>query len=146
MTRLSDDEFRTRLRTLLGRSGRSMRGLSAAFGRDPGYVAALLDPTRPPRARPTPADLLAASESTGIPLVTWLSELWAIEPARLAGELAALGLAPSTDQRLASLSPVERQLVSQLIDTLAASTERGGSPRSARRPARSRIRPRLDQA
>ena len=105
MTRLSDDEFRARLRTILGRSGRSMRQLSAAFGRDPGYVAALLDPTRPSRARPTPADLLAASHSTGIPLVEWLAELWGIDPARLAAELVAIGVAESADQRLAGLSP-----------------------------------------
>jgi len=146
MARLSDDEFRTRLRAMLGRSGRSMRGLSAAFGRDPGYVAALLDPTRPPRARPTPADLVAASDATGIPLVEWLEALWAIEPARLADELAALGLAPSSDQRLANLTPVERRLVNQLIDTLAASAERGVGPRSARQPARSRRYPGVDQA
>lgn len=119
MSRLSDDVFRTRLRAMLGRSGRSMRQLSAAFGRDPGYVAALLDPSRPSRARPTPADLVAASDATGIPLVEWLAELWAIDPARLADELNALGVSGSIDQRLANLSPSERTLVAQLIDTLA---------------------------
>jgi hypothetical protein len=39
---LTDAEFRIRLRTVLARSGLSMRALSAALGRDPGYVAALL--------------------------------------------------------------------------------------------------------
>ncbi len=120
MTRLSDDDFRIRLRTMLDRSGRSMRGLSAALGRDPGYVAALLDPARPPRARPTPADLVAASEATGIPLVTWLDELWAIDPVRLADGLTAAGFVGSTDQRLAGLTPAERALVIGLIDSLAA--------------------------
>jgi hypothetical protein len=120
VTRLSDDEFRARLRAMLDRSGRSRRGLSAVFQRDPGYVAALLDPSRPPRARPTPADLIAASDATGIPLVDWLRELWAIEPTRLAEELAKLGVAGSADQRLAGLTPSERGLVSQLIETLAA--------------------------
>jgi hypothetical protein len=43
------------------------RALSQAMGRDQGYLAALLDPTRPSRARPTPVDLLAASDATGIP-------------------------------------------------------------------------------
>lgn len=129
MTRLSDDEFRTRLRAMLERSGLSMRGLSAAFGRDPGYVAALLDPSRPPRARPTPTDLVAVSDATGIPMVEWLRELWAIEPARLADELARLGLASSTDQRLAGLPPSERRLVSELIETLAAK----GTDRTERR-------------
>jgi hypothetical protein len=64
---LTDDEFRARLRDVLERSGRSMRALNAAFGRDQGYVAARLDPSRPSRARPTPADLLRASDATGIP-------------------------------------------------------------------------------
>lgn len=127
MIRLSDDEFRTRLRAMLTRSGRSMRGLSAAFGRDPGYVAALLDPTRRPRARPTPTDLVAASDATGIPLVDWLSELWKIDPARLAEELTGLGLTAGSDHRLDGLPPSERALVIELIDTLAARRE--GRPR-----------------
>lgn len=126
MTRLSDDEFRARLRAILGRSGRSMRQLSAAFGRDPGYVAALLDPSRPSRARPTPADLAAASDATGIPLIVWLRELWDIDPARLADELAAIGVTGSADQRLDGLAPAERALVIELIDTLAA--RRKGRP------------------
>lgn len=105
---------------MLARSGRSMRALSAAFGRDPGYVAALLDPTRRPRARPTPADLVAASDATGIALVEWLSELWAIDPARLADELTSLGITGAPDHRLDGLPPSERALVIELIDTLAA--------------------------
>lgn len=121
MTRLSDDEFRIQLRRMLEQSGLSMRGLSAAFGRDPGYVAALLDPSRPPRARPTPAQLVAASNATGIPLVGWLKDLWAIDPARLADELGRLGLIGSTDQRLERLGPTDRTLVLNLIDALAGS-------------------------
>ena len=72
MPELSDADFGARLRGLVDRSGLSMRRLSAAMGRDPGYVAALLDPARPSRARPTPADLVAAAGATGIPLVEWL--------------------------------------------------------------------------
>jgi transcriptional regulator with XRE-family HTH domain len=87
---LTDDEFRARLRTVLGRSGLSMRALSAAMGRDPGYVAALLDPARPSRARPTPEDLLRGSDATGIPFVELLEALWRIEPTRLAGHLESL--------------------------------------------------------
>jgi hypothetical protein len=146
MTRLSDDEFRTRLRAMLARSGRSMRGLSAAFGRDPGYVAALLDPTRQPRARPTPADLLAASEATGIPLVTWLTELWAIEPERLADELMTAGSLGSADQRLARLSPAQRRLISQLIDALAASAESSTGRQTTLKPARPSLRSGADKA
>lgn len=118
MNRLGDEEFRTRLRGLLARSGMSMRQLSAAMGRDPGYVAAALDPERPSRARPTPADLVAASDATGIPLVEWLSELWAVDPARLAFELQEMGISPPLDERLAHLGPAEQKLVLALIDSL----------------------------
>ena len=88
-----DDEFRAALRDILARSGLSMRALSAAMGRDPGYVAALLDPSRPSRARPTPADLLRASDATGIAFVELLEALWGIERARLADELRRSGSA-----------------------------------------------------
>ena len=117
---LSDDEFRARLRDVLTRSGLSMRALSAAFGRDPGYVAALLDPSRPSRARPTPADLLRALDATGIPFVELLEALWGIESSRLADELGRLGLGVSTDPRLAGLSDIERAEVSDFVDFLAA--------------------------
>ena len=133
---LTDDEFRIRLRDILGRSGLSMRALSAALGRDPGYVAALLDPSRPSRARPTPADLLRASDATGIPLVELLEALWGIEASRLADELGRLGLGASTDHRLAALSGIERAEVSDFLDFLAArhtrNTRRGSRPRSER--------------
>jgi hypothetical protein len=122
MADLSNDEFRTRLRAMVERSGRSMRALSAAFGRDPGYVAALLDPTRPSRARPTPADLVQAADVTGIPFVTWLEALWDIPPARLAAELAASGQAVPADPRMAALDPVQRRLVSELVDALSEGT------------------------
>ena len=84
---LTDEEFRARLSALLERSGLSRRGLSAAMGRDPGYVAALLDPTRPSRARPTPDDLVRASDALRIPLVDLFEALWDIDRVRLAAEL-----------------------------------------------------------
>lgn len=128
---LSDDEFRAGLRDVLGRSGLSMRGLSAALGRDPGYVAALLDPRRPSRARPTPADLARASDATGIPLVSLLEALWGIDPARLATELDALGIGGAADSRLAGLSEAERTSVSDFVDFLVARhARRAGVPRS----------------
>jgi transcriptional regulator with XRE-family HTH domain len=124
MVRPSDEEFRARLRTLLERSGQSMRGFSSAMGRDPGYVAALLDPARPSRSRPTPEDLARASDATGILLVEFLHELWAIDPARLAAELTGLGLTDPLDRRLSRLAPAERRLVLGLIETLATAAER----------------------
>jgi transcriptional regulator with XRE-family HTH domain len=131
---LTDDEFRARLRDVLGRSGLSMRALSAALGRDPGYVAALLDPTRPSRARPTPADLLLASDVTGIPVVELLESLWGIEPSRFADELAALGVGGSADPRLNALSDAERVEVSDFVAFLWA------------RHRKARPRPRLTNA
>ena len=122
----ADDEFRARLRDVLTRSGLSMRALSAALGRDPGYVAALLDPSRPSRARPTPADLLRASEATGIGFVELLEALWGIEPQRLADELAVLGLGGSADTRLDALSEDERAEVSDFVDFLVARHRRPG--------------------
>ena len=82
-----DDAFRRELQAVLKRSGLSMRQLSQAMGRDVGYVAALLDPARPSRARPTPIDLVRLSDATGIPLVELLEQLWDIDPARLRREL-----------------------------------------------------------
>jgi transcriptional regulator with XRE-family HTH domain len=117
---LANDEFRTRLREVLARSGLSMRALSAAMGRDPGYVAALLDPSRPSRARPTPADLLRASDATGIPFVELLEVLWGIERSRLAVELARQGIGASAEGSLAGLSEPERATVAAFIAFLAA--------------------------
>ena len=127
---LTDDEFRARLRDIQGRSGLSMRALSAALGRDPGYVAALLDPSRPSRARPTPADLLRASDATGIPFVEILQALWGIEPSRIADELAALGLGGSADPRLTGLSDAERAEVSDLVDFLVTRHRKSVRPRA----------------
>ena len=127
-----DDEFRAHMRAVLARSGRSMRGLSAALGRDPGYIAALLDPTRPSRARPTPSDLLRASDATGISFVELLEVLWEIDRARLADELTALGVRRSGDRRLDRLSETERAEVADFIAFVIERHERGSGRRSAR--------------
>jgi hypothetical protein len=102
-----------------------MRGLSSAFGRDPGYVAALLDPSRPSRARPTPADLVLASDATGIPFVELLERLWGIEPARLGDELDGLGMGSTLESRLRSLTPRDRTTIADLIDFLAVRRSSG---------------------
>ena len=116
----ADDEFRARLREVLARSGLSMRALSAALGRDPGYVAALLDPSRPSRARPTPADLLRASDATGIPFVELLEALWGIDPRRLADELTRLGVRDLRAGRKGDLTDVEWANVADYVAFLAA--------------------------
>ena len=129
----TDDEFRINLRDVLRRSGLSMRALSGAMGRDAGYIAALLDPSRPSRARPTSTDLLGASDATGIPLVELLAALWGIEPRRLADELDALGIGGSFDARIASLTVAERATVADYAAFLAA-RHRGGRSRGRDHP------------
>lgn len=116
----TDNAFRDALRGILARSGLSMRALSAAMGRDPGYIAALLDPSRPSRARPTPTDLLAASDATGTSLVELLESLWGIDPARLARELRGLGEAGGLDAPMRRLTRDERALVADFVDLLVA--------------------------
>ena len=134
----ADDEFRARFRDVLARSGLSMRALSAAMGRDPGYVAALLDPSRPSRARPTPADLLRASDATGIGFVELLGTLWGIERLRLADELARLGLGGSADAHLAGLSDAKRAEVGDVVAFLVARHRRDARPQSRLRTSRCR--------
>jgi len=112
---LTDEAYRARLRDVRVRSGLSMRGLSAALGRDPGYVAASLDPSRPSRARPTPADLVQASDATGIPFVELLGALWGIEPARQVDELGLAGLGGANEGRFAELTRSERRQVAEFI-------------------------------
>jgi transcriptional regulator with XRE-family HTH domain len=127
----TDEAFRDALRDVVARSGLSMRALSAAMGRDPGYIAALLDPTRPSRARPTPADLLAASDATGISFVELLDRLWGIEPERLADELRSLGDA-GPEAPMGRLSADERALVADFVELLVARRTRRlrtGGPR-----------------
>lgn len=102
-----DDAFRAGLEALLARSGWSKRRLSLAMGRDVGYVAALMDPTRPSRARPTPTDLLRLSDATGIAFVELIEVLWGIDRSRVADELAA-GKARSTQPDVQTRSPRAR--------------------------------------
>ncbi len=122
----ADDAFRERLRDVLERSGLSMRALSGAFGRDPGYVAALLDPSRPSRTWPTPADLLRASDATGIAFVELLELLWEIPAVRLATELARLGVGSPLEGSLVGLDEADRRSVADFIAFLAARHGRRG--------------------
>jgi hypothetical protein len=127
----NDEDFRTAMREILARSGLSMRAMSAVMGRDPGYVASLLDPSRPSRARPTPADLLSASDATGISLVDLLEKLWGIDPARLVGELGRIGNTPGAAAPMRELSADERALVAGFVELLLASRARRARRSSA---------------
>lgn len=124
-----DEQFRAALRAILERSELSMRALSAALGRDAGYVAALLDPSRPSRARPTPADLMRASDATGITLVELLEALWGIDRSRLGAELGRLGARAPSAQSLEELTESERASVSEFVAFLASRHSRRGSAR-----------------
>jgi hypothetical protein len=128
-----EQEFRAALRDVLERSGRSRRALSAAMGRDPGYIASLLDPTRPSRARPTPADLVAASDVTGIAFAELLESLWGVERSRLAAECARLDPGGPLDRRIDALSGPERKTVRDFIDFLLARQEAGTARRQTAR-------------
>jgi hypothetical protein len=124
-----DAAFRDALREIAARSGRSLRGLSLAMGRDAGYVAALLDPSRPSRARPTPQDLLSLSDATAIPFVELLERFWGIPISRLADEISPSGgVGPSLG---AKLSRADQELLAEFAQFLA-------SRRLARRDARHR--------
>jgi transcriptional regulator with XRE-family HTH domain len=101
------EQVRAELREVLARTGLSMRQLSLAMGRDPGYVAAFLDASRPSRAVPTPEDLRRLSDQTGIPLVRLLERFWGIPPQRLAKDLEQLSITFSPDDRLSKLTDAE---------------------------------------
>ena len=137
----SIDEARAAIRDVLARSGLSMRALSAAMGRDADYVAAFLDPRRSTRARPTPEDLLAASDAIGIPVVELLDAVWGISPARLADELGTSDRGPLAEA-LARLTPAERGEVTDFA--LFLSGRQGAPPAAAH--ARTRRRPRREAA
>jgi len=113
-----DDAFRGALRAIVDRSGRSLRSLSVAMGRDVGYLAALLDPSRPSRARPTPTDLLRLSDTTGLAFVEVLEQLWAIPQERLAFELGGLP-AHESGSSLPELTAGDRQAVAAFEAFLA---------------------------
>jgi transcriptional regulator with XRE-family HTH domain len=118
----SIDEARAAIRDVLARSGLSMRALSAAMGRDADYVAAFLDPRRSTRARPSPEDLLAASDATGIAVVELLDAVWGIPPARLADELGTAS-GGSRARAVARLTPGERGEVADFARFLAGRNE-----------------------
>ena len=127
MAELTDEEFRAALEGVLVRSRLSRRGLSAAMGRDRGYVAALLDPGRPSRARPTPADLLSLSNATGMPLAELLESLWGIPRWRLARGRGLQHAATDLEDVLAKLDQPSRRTVMEFAAFLA---ERQGARQS----------------
>ena len=111
----------------------SMRQLSVAMGRDAGYVAALLDESRPSRSLPTPGDLERLADRTGIPLVHLLERCWGISPRRLADDLRQLSVRFDQDTRLKELTDSELHQVldfaGYLISTRQKSDAKGRAPK-----------------
>lgn len=101
------EQVRAEMREILARTGLSMRQLSLTMGRDAGYVAALVDESRPSRAVPTPADLQRLSDHTGIALVHLLERFWGVSPRRLADDLTRLSIRFIEDNRLSQLTDAE---------------------------------------
>ncbi len=101
----------------------SRRQLSLAMGRDAGYVAALLDESRPSRAVPNPADLQRLSDLAGIPLVHLLERFWGISPQRLADDMTPLSIRFTEDERLSQLSDAELR---EVLDFAGYLLGRGG--------------------
>ena len=133
----SIDEARAAIRDVLATSGLSMRALSRVMGRDADYVAAFLDPRRPTRARPTPQDLMAVSDATGIPVVELLDQVWAISPARLAAELGVSGGGPLVET-LSRLSATQRDEVADFVASIAPRHEAATAATRPRIPRRQR--------
>jgi transcriptional regulator with XRE-family HTH domain len=122
------DAFRANLRALVARSGLSMRAFSAALGRDAGYVGSLLDPERPARARPTPTDLLRASDALGIPFTELLELLWDVPRARISAELARDGIGVLPELGF-GLSDADRASLADYAAYLGARTDRQRRPK-----------------
>jgi len=109
------EQVRLGIREVLARTGLSRRQLSLAMGRDPGYVAALLDESRPSRAIPTPADLERLSKKTGLALVYLLEQVWGIPPHQLADELSHFSIKDREDSRLSDLTDAELDRVLDFV-------------------------------
>jgi transcriptional regulator with XRE-family HTH domain len=109
-------QVRDELRRISETTGLSNRQLSLAMGRDAGYVSALLDPSRPSRARPTAADLERLSGATGIPLTQLLEGIWGIAGSRLADEMSRGELAGTLRKRIPDLTDDEMVDVIGYVD------------------------------
>ena len=97
------------------------------MGRDAGYVSALLDPSRPSRATPTPTDLERLADGTGIPLVSLLERFWGISSVRLAEDLSHLELSVSAKERVPELTDDEMREVIGYADYIVEKRGRGTS-------------------
>ena len=119
------ERVREELRNILETTGMSNRQLSLAMGRDAGYVSALLDPSRPSRARPTPTDLERLSDATGISLVNLLERIWGIPTSRLVEEVSRSELSESMRRRIPDLTDDEMSDVVGYVDYVIRKRDAG---------------------
>jgi len=109
-------KFQEYLRHLLVEEGVSMRSLSLAMGRDPSYIAQLLDPQASrPRALPTPADLRLAAPVLGVPFAELLEQAWDVKRADLGKEVHAADRSVTWNHDVNDLSSAEREEVLNFI-------------------------------
>jgi len=125
--------FQAYLRERLSETGVSMRGLSLAMGRDPAYVAQLLD-QRPRRLRalPTPDELRRAAPLLRVSLVDLLDAAYGITRAELEKELGTMAAhTGACAGELAGLTPRQMEEVMSFIAYVRAKSapttpDRGG--------------------
>ncbi|MCH8893901.1 MAG: hypothetical protein IIB32_10405 [Chloroflexi bacterium] len=122
----SIDQVRGELERILETTGMSNRQLILALRRSAGYVSALLDPSRPSRARPSPTDLERLSDATGISLVSLLERIWGISTSRLVEEVSRGELSESLRERIPDLSDDEMRDVVGYVDYVLRKRGRGG--------------------
>jgi hypothetical protein len=88
-----------------------MRRLSAALGRDEGYVGQLLDPKHAKgRALPTPDELRAAAPLLGVRFAKLLEVVWSISPQDVQPDLqTSAPLREAWVEALDGLAPSQRE-------------------------------------
>ncbi len=96
------------------------------MGRDAGYVSALLDPSRPSRARPNPADLERLSNATGISLTSLLERIWGVSSSRLAEDASRGELSMTLRERIPDLTDDEMRDVVGYVDYVIRKRDGGG--------------------
>lgn len=105
--------LRAYLRRKMHQARVSMRALSLALGRDPSYIAQLLDP-RQRRALPTPAELQLVASLLDAPFGELLELTWGVRIADLCAELLAGGPHPDPlEGALAGLSAAEQAEIAE---------------------------------
>jgi hypothetical protein len=129
--------FRDYLRQRLKETGAPMRALSIAMGRDPSYVAQLLDPPSDrSRALPSPDELRLAAPLLKVPLVELLEHAYGISRAELEAELNTMAAhTGACADELSDLTTAEREEVLNFVAYVKSKREMRRRSVSGRQPA-----------